>query len=419
VTAPSPPVVPVASRPVASAAVDVAEGDVSAVDVAEVVTVLCSWVHAAGIPLTPERIARFARSVRVTNPSTVEELRWLARATLTSSRAQWSTLDAVLDQVIRGHLDDLTRGAPGTPTVPTVQPGTEPRPQPPKDDRRDAQAAPGAGRPPSPKPGGDTMVETENERVEMSLSAQERLGERDFASVTSEELVELAALLRGLTVVAPRRRTHRRRRHQKGSAVDLRRTLRAAHRTGADPVRLARRAVVERDRRVVLLADVSGSMERYARAYLYLLHATVRSVRAEAFLFSTRLTRVTTALRVSSPEVAMRRAAESAPDWSGGTRIGEAIETFLARWGRSGMARGAVVVILSDGWEAGDAAHLGEQMARLSRLAHRVVWVNPRRSDPRYEPRVAGMAAALPHVDAFVSGHSVVALRELLDEIAT
>ena len=168
----------------------------------------------------------------------------------------------------------------------------------------------------------------------------------------------------------------------------------------------------------MLLCDISGSMEPYARAYLQLLHSAVGGARAEAFVFATQLTRVTRSLAVRQADAALRRAGEAAPDWSGGTRIGEALRRFNDDYGRRGLARGAVVVIVSDGWERDDPALLAREMERLGRLAYRVVWVNPRRASPRFEPLVGGMAAALPHVDAFVSGHSPAAIDEVLAAIA-
>ena len=160
-------------------------------------------------------------------------------------------------------------------------------------------------------------------------------------------------------------------------------------------------------------------MEDYARAYLYLLHGAVRALRAEAFVFSTQLSRLTRALAEVNPNVALVRAKVTAPDWSGGTRIGEALREFNDGWGRRGIARGAVVVIVSDGWEAGDADLLAREMERLSRLAHRIVWVNPRRQSPQFQPLTGGMAAALPFVDTLVSGHSLDALDEVLAAIAS
>ena len=168
-----------------------------------------------------------------------------------------------------------------------------------------------------------------------------------------------------------------------------------------------------------MLCDISGSMEPYGRAYLHLLRSAVASgTPAEAFVFATRLTRLTRALGGRNPEAAIQRAAAAAPDWSSGTRIGQALKQFNDRYGRRGMARGAVVVILSDGWERADPALVGREMERLSRLAHRIVWVNPRASAPGFEPRTGGMAAALPHCDALVSGHSLAAMNELAAALA-
>ncbi len=202
----------------------------------------------------------------------------------------------------------------------------------------------------------------------------------------------------------------------------MRRTLRGSLRTGGDPIRLARRRRRVVRRRLVLLCDISGSMEPYARAYLQFLTcaagAGLGSHRpAEAFAFATRLTRLTRALHSRNPERAIQRAAATAPDWSSGTRIGDALKSFNDRHGRRGMARGAVVVILSDGWERGDPALVGREMERLSRLAHRIVWVNPRVAAAGFSPRAGGMAAALPFVDELVSGHSLAALEEVVEAI--
>ena len=198
----------------------------------------------------------------------------------------------------------------------------------------------------------------------------------------------------------------------------MRRTLRAARRTGGDPIRLARRQRRVTRRRLVMLCDISGSMEPYARAYLqFLTCAAASGPDAEAFVFATRLTRLTRALASSNPERAIQRAAAAAPDWSSGTRIGDALQAFNDRHGRRGMARGAVVVILSDGWERGDPALVAREMQRLSRLAHRIVWVNPRSSASSFTVRAGGMVAALPYCDALVSGHSFEALHEVVEAI--
>jgi uncharacterized protein with von Willebrand factor type A (vWA) domain len=221
-----------------------------------------------------------------------------------------------------------------------------------------------------------------------------------------------------LELVTPRRRTRRHERRRLGERVDLRRTLRASMRTAGEPVRLARRRRRMAPRRLVLLCDISGSMEPYARAYLQFLACAARpGSGAEAFVFATRLTRITRALAARNPERALERAAAAAPDWSSGTRIGDALRAFNDRHGRRGMARGAVVVILSDGWEHGDPAVVDREMARLRRVAHRIVWVNPRLAARAYSTRSGGMLAALPHCDAFVSGHSFDALGEVVRAI--
>ena len=183
-------------------------------------------------------------------------------------------------------------------------------------------------------------------------------------------------------------------------------------------MRLARRRRRSVPRRLVMLCDISGSMEPYTRAYLqFLTCAAGAGPNAEAFVFATRLTRVTRALAARNPERAMQRAAATAPDWSSGTRIGDALKEFNDRHGRRGMARGAVVVILSDGWERGEPTLVGQEMERLARLAHRIVWVNPRVSARSFRVRAGGMVAAMPYCDALVSGHSFRALGEVVEAI--
>jgi len=182
-------------------------------------------------------------------------------------------------------------------------------------------------------------------------------------------------------------------------------------------VRRIKRRNTQRPRRVVLIADVSGSMEPYARVYLHLMRGAVRALGAESFVFATRLTRLTRQLAHGGPDYAYAKVSETTPDWSGGTRIGAALTRFLNDHGRRGIARGAVVVIVSDGWEIGDPAEVGVAMERLARLAHCVIWVNPRSAAADFAPLAGGMAAALPHVDTFLSGHSVRALEDLLDAI--
>ncbi len=195
----------------------------------------------------------------------------------------------------------------------------------------------------------------------------ERLSARDFDTLSPSELARLAVAMRRLRVATPLRPSRRTRRTAHGSSVDLRRTLRAARRTAGEPLVLARRATRRRHRRLVVLCDISGSMEPYARAVLQLLYCAAGAERAEVFTFATRLTRLTRALARTTPEAALERAGRLAPDWSGGTRIGAALRDFNDGYGRRGLARGAVVLIVSDGWETGDPARVGREMARLRR----------------------------------------------------
>jgi uncharacterized protein len=380
------------------------------VDLAGVSASFAALLHAAGVPVTPERAGRFAEAITLARPASTKELRWLARVTMLTGAAQVATFERVFAQVFGGVTDVADwRGDAAAPPPAHTRPG-------PRHPRR-----PGAPDGNGSRPGGSGSPGSEQGEVETLLAAassEERLRTTSFASCTAEELSVVRQLIEGLRLHPPRRPSRRRAVDPLGDRIDRRATLRRAHRTGGDPVRQIRRARRQRTRRVVLLADISGSMEPYARAYLHLLHGTVRAARAEAFVFATRLTRLTRALAVADVDVALARAAALMPDWSGGTRIGSALRAFNDGWGRRGTARGAIVVIVSDGWERDDPTVLGEQMARLRRLAHRVVWVNPRRASPGYEPLVGGMSAALPHVDVFLAGHSVAALEDVLEAIA-
>jgi uncharacterized protein with von Willebrand factor type A (vWA) domain len=251
-------------------------------------------------------------------------------------------------------------------------------------------------------------------------SPAEVLRGRDFAACSPAELDEARRLIADLRVVGARRRSRRHRptRRDRGRP-DLRRTVRRALRASGEPITRAFQAPAERPRRIVLLCDVSGSMEPYARALLRFLHtAVVGGTRVEAFAVGTRLTRLTRELSSHDADQALAAAARRVTDWSGGTRLGSGLRAFNDRWGIRGLARGAIVVILSDGWDRGDPEVLAAEMARLHRVAHRIVWVNPLKATPDYAPLARGMAAALPYVDEFVTGHSVAALDDLVSVLA-
>jgi uncharacterized protein with von Willebrand factor type A (vWA) domain len=252
-----------------------------------------------------------------------------------------------------------------------------------------------------------------------SYSDADQLRRKDFAACTPEELEEISRLLRETRVRATQRSRRMRRSRRDHGRHDTRATMRQTLRSGGEVARLMHREPTSRPRRVVLLCDVSGSMEPYARALLRFLHVAVAARgRVEAFAVGTRLTRLTRQLSSRDPDAALREAIERVLDWSGGTRLGEGIGTFNDRFGMPGMARGAIVVILSDGLDQGDPTLLAGEMARLHRAAHQTIWVNPLKASAGYEPLARGMAAALPHVDQFVEGHSAASLDALVGVIA-
>lgn len=251
-----------------------------------------------------------------------------------------------------------------------------------------------------------------------TASRSEVLRQRDVTTLDSAELAEVRAMLAMLDPAGPVR-PGRRRHPAKRGTIDRGRTVRDALKHGGETVRLHHVRPRPRPRRLVLLVDVSGSMQPYADSMLRFAHAAARRrVGTEVFTLGTRLTRVTPYLRHRDADEAMLGMSKAVPDWSGGTRLGEQLRAFLSRWGRRGCARGAVVAVCSDGWERGDTALLGEQVADLHRLAYRVVWVNPHRGAPGYEPLTGGMQAALPHIDALVAGHSLAAFQDLAAELS-
>ena len=269
----------------------------------------------------------------------------------------------------------------------------------------------------SPKDPGDD--EPDRPLALVSYSDVDQLRRKDFAACTPAELEEIMRLLRARTVRATQRSRRMRRSRRDHGRHDTRATMSHALRSGGEIAHVVHRESTQRERRVVLLCDVSGSMESYARALLHFLHiAVVGQGRVEAFAVGTRLTRLTRQLSSRDPDAALGQAIERVLDWSGGTRLGEGIGTFNDRFGMPGMARGAIVVILSDGLDRGDPEHLAAEMARLQRAAHRTIWVNPLKASAGYEPLARGMAAALPYVDKFVEGHSASSLDALVSLIA-
>ncbi len=251
--------------------------------------------------------------------------------------------------------------------------------------------------------------------IELRFSSAEVLRNKDFAQYDHDELEQAHALMSSLRLVGSPRSSLRLGPSKRTTALpDVRRTMRATIRSGGEPIERHFRRRTERLRRLVLVLDVSGSMEPYARALLRFVHAAVAGrQKVEAFALGTRLTRITRELNSRDPDRALAAASERVADWSGGTRLGEGLRQFNDEWGVRGLARNSIVVVLSDGWDRGDPDLLAEQMQRLHRVTHRLIWVNPLKVTPGYAPLARGMAAALPHLDAFVEGHSVAAMEEL------
>ncbi len=351
-------------------------------------------LRANGIAADGTRLATAIEALGHVDPLDAQQVYWTGRLTLCGEPDDLPRYDAVFDAWFRGRLPALPGPMPPTPAGQLVQ------------------LRPLAG-------DTDDTARDEDDALPTAASDAEVLRHRDLAALTDLERDEINALI---ALLAPRVGTRRTRRHRPRGRdrIDVSRTVRAMLRDGGEPATLARLRPRVKPRRLVLLLDVSGSMSPYADVLLRFAHAAVRVApsSAEVFTVGTRLTRVTRPLRLRDAQQALTAAGRAIPDWSGGTRLGEGLQAFLDLWGQRGTARRAVVVIASDGWERGDATLLAEQMARLARLAHRVVWVNPHRGKTGFAPVTAGMAAALPHVDELLAGHTLDALHTLADVIA-
>ena len=374
---------------------------------------LSQRLHEAGLPMTPARATEFARALQLVRPVSRRRLYWTARAVLVSDPAQVKAFDAVFFAVFGSRDRDETFASEDDDTA------AAPPDDRPAADHKTASGDTAGGVSWAPPGTGDGDEERAEVEVPLAMASdEERLAGKRFDALDARELAQLYQLMSRLHLATPLRRTRRYEKGRHGQHIDMRRTLRTSLRTGGDPIRLARRRRRIARRRLVMLCDISGSMEPYARAYLQFLTCAAGSdPKAEAFVFATRLTRLTRALASRNPERAIQRAAAAAPDWSSGTRIGDALKAFNDRHGRRGMARGAVIVILSDGWERGDPMLVGREMERLARLAHRIVWVNPRVGAHSFSVQAGGMVAALPHCDALVSGHNFQALGEVVAAI--
>ncbi|MEU4574137.1 VWA domain-containing protein [Nonomuraea sp. NPDC023979] len=351
-------------------------------DLAATVTAFARTLRAAGVAADQERAQAMLRALDHLDLTSPGDVYWAGRLTLCAGPDDLPRYDRCFAAFFGG-----VRAGPGRAATTSVTRHT---------------AAEDGGR------------QGEGEAAPATASRAEILRHRDVARLTEAERAEVHRLLALLSSRRPVRRSRRHESARRGG-LDRRRTVREALKTG-EPARLLRRRHTVRQRRVVLFVDVSGSMSPYAETLLRFAHALVRTgPRATAvYSIGTRLTCVTAELRHRDPGTALDAVSRAIPDWSGGTRLGEELREFLTR--RS--ARGSIVVIASDGWERGDPALLGAQMARLSRQAHRVIWVNPHKGYEDYQPLTGGMRAALPYLDDLVAGHSLAAYEALSERLA-
>ena len=347
-------------------------------------------LRAAGLAVSPDRAQSFLAAVSLLDAGERRHVYWAGRSTLCAGPDDFAAYDQTFERWF--NADPPRQGIPAP--VPRSAPQAE--------------------------LAGEEGTEAGEERlVAVLASAEEALRHRDVATLSAAERQHLARVFSSLHLDIPLRRSRRKRPHRHGD-IDPARTIRDQLRRAGEPGPLRYRRPQRRPRRIVMLVDISGSMEAYADSLLRLAHLVVISAphTTEVFTLGTRLTRITTAMRIKDPEQALRVAGDTVPDWSGGTRLGEVLRAFNDRWGQRGVARGAVVVIASDGWERGDPQLLGEQVLRLQRLARLVIWSNPHRGKAGYAPIQGGIAAVLPHVDHLVAGHSVAAFADLLELIS-
>jgi uncharacterized protein with von Willebrand factor type A (vWA) domain len=354
-------------------------------------------LRAAGLSVGTGQVVSFCEGLTRLDPTDLRDVYWSGRACLVSRHEDLAAYDDAFARYFLGEpAEHRVIVGEGSAPVDERQPGFH-----------------------APRPVAGTERDASPSDVGHVASDVELLHEKDFADCDPDELAAIGRLLAGLVIATPLRKSRRTQRARKGVRPDLRRALRAHVRDG-DVHRIPRRRPRVRPRPLVLLLDVSGSMAAYSRALLQFAYAVTQGPgRVEVFCFGTRLTRVSGALARRDPDQALRQAAETVVDWEGGTRIGESLREYLRTWAWRGGCRGAVVVICSDGLERGDPDELAGAMARLARLAYRIVWVNPLKAGPAYEPATRGMRAALPHIDLLVSGHNLASLAELTTVIET
>ena len=357
-------------------------------------------LHEAGLEIGPGRVADSLRALDAVDLARQEDVYFALRQTLVSRQDE-------LDLFDRAFGAWFLRA----PVLPPVR------------SRSGAEVETRVGQAPTDRlrrreEDGEQEDET-GDPLELGASAQELLRDKDFSELTGDELRRLRELIARIARTRPQRHSRRRTVAAHGDMLDVRRMIRRSLRTGGDPLDRPLRTRKEVPRKLVVLCDVSGSMDSYARSLLLFLHAFVGTGRGvEAFAFGTRLSRLTPDLATRDPDAALARCTEAVVDWGSGTRIGASLREFNETWGRRALSRGAIVLIVSDGWEREDPELVGREMAKLARAAYAIVWVNPLKGNPQYQPLAGGMRAALPYVDRFLPGHNLRSLEELAAVLA-
>jgi len=370
----------------------------------------------AELPVSIHSGERYAGALAATEPTRRTQLYWVSRVCLVHDARHLDAFDRVFDVVFEGGALPTGRSArkSNTHQEPSF-PSAEQR----RRAARNQQADVGGGVPwsqaPSASPEDDDPSDDDNEMVLPELLPAElaQIADQPFDLLSDDELTAIGAWLEQAAIAWPRKPVRRMKQSNAGR-LDRRRTLSAARRTGGDPVQLMWNDRRRRTRRVVMVADVSGSMQTFVRPYMHVLRALSTHVDAEAFAFSTTITRITPALRRSDPTEAVAAASELVDDRFSGTKIATSLQTLMSHSSWSTLLRGSVVIVASDGWDTDSADDMDRRMQRLARMAHRVIWVNPRAAADGFEPLVGGMAAALPHCDVMLSGHSLRAMRHVL-----
>jgi uncharacterized protein with von Willebrand factor type A (vWA) domain len=386
-------------------------------------------LRAAGITVGPGQILEFVQALDKVSLRRYDDVYHAARATLLTRPEQQVAFKAEFEQFWYDLLQE--RMMPLEEYLSSDdQQGGKPRPGDSAEDRKNANGKAGAAESDrrvlaveGVDDGGDIgeseEYETPPEDV-LLFSTREALRKKDFARFTDEEIAEARRIMADMSWRLSTRETRRRQKATHGDLIDYRRTLRGSMRHGGVPIDLKHRARKHRMRPLVLICDISGSMDRYSRMLLRFVHALEHGLDSvEVFVFGTRLTRITRELRKRDVDQAIEDVVASVDDWSGGTRIGEAIKTFNYEWSRRVLRSGATVVVISDGWDRGDPDLLGVEMARLQRSCRRLIWLNPLLGAPGYQPLTQGIRAALPSIDHFLPVHnlqSLAVLAELLGE---